>query len=96
MSNAQRFGALESREVDLLAAGATYTMERDLYEVSFVLLNSAEIDFIAADSWVMSPTARLAIGASRFYIQYTVPLQRYEFCWTTSIRLVRRIIQHHR
>ncbi len=29
----ERFVALQSKQVDLLAAGATYTMERDLFEV---------------------------------------------------------------
>jgi hypothetical protein len=33
LSNEDRFVALESEQVDLLAAGVTHTMERDLFEV---------------------------------------------------------------
>ncbi len=33
LSYEERFVALESKQVDLIAAGATHTMERDLFEV---------------------------------------------------------------
>ncbi len=73
-SNEERFIALESKQVDLLAAGATYTMERDLFEVRLaadVRMLFSQIDFVKLTCFLIFCAAN---GQRRLYVQCSIPL----------------------